>query len=164
MTKINKVVRCCCDPPPPAVCVELGATDWARTASARLVEMDYLLLKLTHVTCVVLSYAGFVLRGVWMIRDSRMLERRWVRVLPHVVDTVLLASAIALAVMVRQYPLAEPWLTAKVAGLALYIVVGMIALRYGTTRRIRIGAWIAAQAVFLYIVAVALTRNVLIVS
>ncbi len=130
----------------------------------RLLEMDYLLLKLTHVTCVVLSYAGFVLRGVWMIRDSRMIERRWMRVLPHVVDTVLLASAIALAVMLKQYPLAEPWLTAKVAGLVLYIVLGMVALKYGSTRRVRMGAWIVAQAVFLYIVAVALTRSVLIVS
>jgi uncharacterized membrane protein SirB2 len=119
---------------------------------------------MTHVACVALSYAGFVLRGIWMIRDSRLLERRWVRVLPHVVDTVLLASAIALAVMLKQYPPAEPWLTAKVAGLALYIALGMVALRHGATRRIRTGAWIAAQAVFLYIVAVALTRSVLIVS
>jgi uncharacterized membrane protein SirB2 len=99
-----------------------------------------------------------------MIRDSRMLERRWVRVLPHVVDTVLLASAIALAVMLKQYPLAEPWLTAKVAGLVLYIALGMVALRHGATRRIRTGAWITAQAVFLYIVAVALTRSVLILA
>jgi uncharacterized membrane protein SirB2 len=129
-----------------------------------MLEMDYPLLKLTHVTCVVLSYAGFFLRGIWMIRDSRMLERRWVRVLPHVVDTVLLASAIALAVMLKQYPLAEPWLTAKVAGLVLYIALGMVGLRYGATRRIRTGAWIAAQAVFLYIVAVALTRSVLILA
>ena len=164
MTNIKKDVRYGCDLPPVASCVEWGATQRVRTASARLLEMDYLLLKLTHVTCVVLSYAGFVLRGIWMIRDSRMRERRWVRVLPHVVDTVLLASAIALAVVLKQYPLVEPWLTAKVAGLALYIALGMIALRYGTTRRIRMGAWITAQAVFLYIMAVALTRNVLIVS
>ena len=164
MMNIKKGVRCGCDLPPPAVCVELGATERAWTAPARLPEMDYLLLKLTHVTCVVLSYAGFVLRGIWMIRDSRVLERRWVRVLPHVVDTVLLASAIALAVMLKQYPLAEPWLTAKVAGLVLYIALGMVALGHGTTRRIRTGAWIAAQAVFLYIVAVALTRSVLVVS
>jgi uncharacterized membrane protein SirB2 len=93
-----------------------------------------------------------------------MLERRWVRVLPHVVDTVLLASAIALVVMLKQYPLVEPWLTAKVAGLVLYIALGMVALRHGTTRRIRTGAWFAAQAVFLYIVAVALTRSVLILA
>lgn len=93
-----------------------------------------------------------------------MLERRWVRVLPHVVDTVLLASAIALAVVLEQYPFVEPWLTAKLVALLFYIGLGMVALSYGTTRRIRTGAWIMAQAVFLYIVAVALTRNVLIVS
>jgi len=121
--------------------------------------MDYLLLKLTHVICVVLSYAGFVLRGIWMIRDSRMLERRWVRVLPHVVDTVLLASAIALAVVLKQYPLAEPWLTAKVAGLALYIVLGMVALRAGRPKPLRITVWVAAQMVFIYIVLVGLTRS-----
>ena len=126
--------------------------------------MDYLLLKLTHVICVALSYAGFVLRGIWMMRDSRMLERRWVRVLPHVVDTVLLASAIALAVMLKQYPLVEPWLTAKVVALLFYIGLGMIALSYGSTRRLRFGAWIMAQAVFLYIVGVALTRNVMIAA
>ena len=126
--------------------------------------MNYVFLKHVHLVCIALSYAGFVLRGIWMIRDSRMLERRWVRVVPHVVDTVLLASAIALAVMLSEYPLAEPWLTAKVAGLVLYIALGMVALRHGATRRIRTGAWIAAQAAFLYIVAVALTRSVLIVA
>ena len=137
----------------------MAATEPARTASARTLEMDYLLLKLTHVICVVLSYAGFVLRGIWMIRDSRMLERRWVRVLPHVVDTVLLASAIALAVVLKQYPLAEPWLTAKVAGLALYIVLGMVALRAGRPKPLRITVWVAAQMVFIYIVLVGLTRS-----
>ena len=59
--------------------------------------MDYLLLKQVHVACAVLSYAGFVVRGGWMIRNSPLLERRWVRILPHANDTLLLASAIALA-------------------------------------------------------------------
>jgi uncharacterized membrane protein SirB2 len=120
---------------------------------------DYVLLKTTHVACVVLSYLGFFVRGVWMLRGSRLLQSRWTRVVPHVVDTLLLASAISLAMLLRQYPLAQPWLTAKVAGLALYIVLGVYALRRGRTRNARIAAWIAAQAVFLYIVAVALTRN-----
>jgi uncharacterized membrane protein SirB2 len=120
---------------------------------------DYAFLKATHVTCVVLSYFGFFVRGVWMMRGAAMLHNRWVRVLPHVVDTLLLASAIALAMLLRQYPLAQPWLTAKVAGLVIYIVLGMFALRRARTRRGRIMAWLLAQAVFFYIVAVALTRN-----
>ena len=126
--------------------------------------MEYLALKQIHVACVALSFAGFVVRGVWMVRESPLLARRWVRVVPHVVDTVLLASAIALAVMLRQYPFVHGWLTAKVAGLALYIALGMVALRFGATRRIRIGAWLLAQVVFAYVVAVALTKNIFIIQ
>lgn len=121
--------------------------------------MIYLSLKIAHVSCVVLSYVLFVARGVWMLRGSALLQQRWVKIVPHVVDTVLLASAIAMAVMIRQYPFIAPWLTAKVLGLILYIALGTIALKRGKSRRSRIVAWIAAQLVFLYIVAVALTRN-----
>ncbi|OGA54179.1 MAG: regulator SirB [Betaproteobacteria bacterium RIFCSPLOWO2_12_FULL_62_13] len=121
--------------------------------------MDYVSLKITHVSCVVISYALFVLRGVWMIRDSAQLQRRWVKIVPHVNDTLLLASAIALVVMSRQYPLAHGWLTVKIVGLIFYIGLGMVALRHGKTRHTRIAAWIAAQVVFFYMVAVALARS-----
>jgi uncharacterized membrane protein SirB2 len=121
--------------------------------------MDYGTLKTVHVASVAGSYALFVLRGVWMTRDSARLQQRWVRIVPHLVDTVLLASAVALAIAIGQYPFTSNWLTAKVFGLFLYIALGSVALRYGKTRRIRIAAWVAAQAVFCYIVAVAITRR-----
>ncbi len=121
--------------------------------------MDYLTLKSIHVACVAASYALFVVRGVWMIQESPQLAQRWVRIVPHVIDTILLATAIALAVMMRQYPLANAWLTAKVIGLVVYIGLGMVALKRGRTKRMRIAAWIAAQAVFFYIVAVALVKS-----
>ncbi len=123
--------------------------------------MDYIAIKFVHVGCVAISYALFVVRGVWMLRESRLLQRRWARIVPHVVDTILLASAVALAVMSQQYPLANGWLTAKVAGLLIYIGLGTIALKRGKTRGLRVAAWLAAQAVFFYIVAVALTRQAL---
>jgi len=116
-------------------------------------------VKLVHVTCVVLTGAGFVLRGVWMMRESPMLGRRWVRVVPHIVDTVLLGSATMLAINIHQYPGTDAWLTAKVAGLFAYVGLGMVALRYGRTRRIRIAAWAAALVVFAYVVGVAVTRS-----
>ena len=124
--------------------------------------MDYLALKHIHVACVALSYAGFFARGVWMIRDSAMLQRRWVKVLPHVNDTLLLATAIALAVMLRQYPFVHGWLTAKTLALVAYIALGSVALRPGRPKPARVAAWLAAQAVFLYIVAVALARTPLV--
>jgi len=111
------------------------------------------------VACVAISYALFFVRGVWMMRSPARLNARWVKIVPHVVDTLLLASAITMVVMIRQYPFVAPWITAKVLALVAYIVLGMVALKHGKTRRTRIAAWIAAQLVFLYIVAVALSRS-----
>ena len=121
--------------------------------------MDYDSLKFTHISCVAISYVMFVLRGIWMMRESALLQRRWVKIVPHLVDTLLLASAVALAVMSHQYPLSNGWLTAKIVGLLIYIGLGTVALKRGKTRRTRVTAWLAAQAVFFYIVAVAITRQ-----
>ena len=121
--------------------------------------MDYLFLKYVHVSCVILSGCGFVLRGVWMLADSPLLRQRWVRVFPHVVDTALLASAIALAIISSQYPLAQSWLTAKVIGLIAYIVCGAIALKRGKTKTVRAVFFVEALLIFAYIVLVALNRS-----
>lgn len=94
---------------------------------------EYAVLKAVHVSCAAASYALFVVRGIWMMRDSTALRARWVRIVHHVIDTVLLASAIAMAVMTHQYPLANRWVTAKVAGLLVYIGLGTIALKRGKT-------------------------------
>ena len=106
-----------------------------------------------------LSYSLFFLRGVWMLRDSRSLQQRWVKFAPHAVDTVLLVSAFALAWQLGISPLSTPWLAAKIVALLLYITIGTIALKHGKTKRIRLFAWLAAQMVFFYIVSVAVTHN-----
>lgn len=121
--------------------------------------IDYALLKLVHMTCAGANYALFFARGVLMLRASPLLRARWVKVIPHVVDTVLLVSAIAMVVTSHQYPFVAGWLTAKVLALLCYIALGMIALRFGRTVGERLAAWLAAQVVFAYIVAVAITRN-----
>lgn len=121
--------------------------------------MSYALLKLIHVSAVLLSYLLFLTRGIWMMRASAQLQQRWVKIMPHVIDTVLLASAIMLAVLIQQNPLTDAWLTAKVVGLLVYIGCGMVALRFGKTRTVKVGSWIMAQIVFFYIVLVALTKN-----
>ena len=93
------------------------------------------------------------------MQESAALRQRWVKASPHIVDTVLLTSAIALAVKIEQDPINDSWLSAKVAGLLIYIALGMLALRFGKTRQVRILAWIGAQFVFFYIVLVAVTKN-----
>lgn len=121
--------------------------------------MDYALLKMVHVSSVMLSFSLFFLRGIWLIQDSANLRQRWVKILPHINDTLLLISAILLTMTIQQNPLDHGWLTAKVCGLLLYIGLGMVAMRFGRTRTSKISAWVAAQFVFVYIVLVALTKS-----
>lgn len=121
-----------------------------------------MLAKYIHVTCVLLTFILFFIRGLWMLTDSLLLQRKWTRRVPPLVDSLLLASAVVLAVTTRQYPFVDAWLTAKVVALFLYIGLGMLALTYGKTKQIRTASWIAAQLCFLYIVAVALTKNPLV--
>ena len=121
--------------------------------------MTYLLLKHLHVTFVAISIAGFFLRGIWMLTDSPLLNRLWVRVVPHVNDTLLLAAAVGLSIVQQQYPFVHGWVTAKVLGLLAYIGFGMFALRRGHSKTMRAGFWLASLASFGYIVSVALTRD-----
>lgn len=121
--------------------------------------MAYSLLKQLHLTTLVVTFALFVLRGVWMMAGSPRLHARWVRIVPHLNDSLLLASGISLAMLTRQYPLVNGWLTAKFFALILYIVLGTLALKRGRTRSQRIAAWIAALLVFGYMVAVAVARD-----
>ena len=121
--------------------------------------VNYLAIKHIHITFAALSGGFFLLRGLWMLQDSPMLQQRWVRIVPHVVDTLLLTSALALVFWSGQYPFVQSWLTAKVLALVAYIVLGTIALKRGKTKGVRTFALLAALATFAYIVAVALTRQ-----
>jgi uncharacterized membrane protein SirB2 len=116
-------------------------------------------LKLVHLSLAALSVGLFTLRGVWMLLESPMRDARWARVVPHVIDTLFLATGIWLAIRIGQYPFVQPWLTAKVLALAGYIILGSIALKRGRTRAIRAAAFVAALAVFAYIVGVARARH-----
>ncbi len=120
----------------------------------------YIILKNIHVITASLSILGFIIRGIWMIQSSSMLQQKWVKVTPHIIDTFLLVSAIALVILTSQYPGPISWLNAKIIALLIYIVLGSIALKYGKTKKIRIMSWCLALIVFAYIVLVALSKNI----
>ncbi len=102
----------------------------------------YQTIKLIHISCAVISLTGFTIRGMLAL-----------------LDTLLLASAIYLAVASQQYPLQDGWLTAKLFALLLYIVAGMWVMRFAKNQRQRLLAYIIAIASFSYIIAVALSHN-----
>lgn len=118
------------------------------------------LLKSIHMLSALISISGFVLRGLWMIKDSPRLNQRWVRISPHINDTILLITGITLAINIQQYPFTHGWLTAKIIALLVYIGLGMMTIRHGRTKQQRIITWLAAVLVFFYMVGIARTRQV----
>ncbi len=118
-------------------------------------------IKTIHLSCVIFSFAGFFIRGIWMMNDSGILQRRWVKIAPHLIDTLLLVSAIILAYQMRISPLEHSWLMAKIIALLAYIGIGSVALKQGRSKQVRVSAWLLGLATFMYIVSVALTKSVL---
>jgi uncharacterized membrane protein SirB2 len=115
----------------------------------------YLTLRLLHVIFAAVTLSGFVVRGYWMIVDSDWLDRRTTRIAPRIVDTLFLATGIGMLITISLNPFSQPWLMAKFAGLMLYVLLGTVAIKRGSSRFVRI----AARATFAYIVGVGLTRS-----
>ncbi len=121
--------------------------------------MHYLTIKAVHMGCVALSLCLFASRGVWALASGRPLWR-WLRIVPHVVDTLLLASGLTLAYIIGQYPFVNSgWLTAKVVGLIVYIGLGVMVFRGPFPRAGRWAILASALGVFAYIVSVAVTKR-----
>jgi uncharacterized membrane protein SirB2 len=127
--------------------------------------LAYATLKAVHVGAVSLSFAGFLARGVGALRGASWVRHRVTRVLPHVIDTLLLLSALGMLGLLRVSPWGVPWLRAKLLGLVCYIVLGVLALRprlgraAPTPQGLRLAAWLAALLVFGYIVSVAVSKD-----
>lgn len=118
--------------------------------------MIYTSFKHLHVTFAVLSILFFIVRSYWSVVGSPRLHSGFVRVAPHVIDTLLLLAGIYLASVFGWH---HTWIAAKIVGLILYIVVGSVAIKRGKTPQTRAIAAVAAVVIFLYIVGVAITKQ-----
>ena len=121
----------------------------------------YTFLKVIHMSFAMISILGFLGRGILKINESPLVEKKLVKVLPHVIDTVLLVSAIALVVMSGQYPWVAPWVGAKVLGLIVSIGLGVVVMRTAKTRQARIIAFALALVTAAYILMVASTKTIM---
>ena len=117
-------------------------------------------IKVVHLAAAALTLGSFCLRGFWMLRESPLLLRRATRIVPHLIDSVLFLSGLAMLIAWHATFYREPWLTAKLAGVLLYIGCGLLALRPGWPRPVRAAAFVAALCVFAWIVSVAHARSI----
>ncbi|MGB7799894.1 invasion regulator SirB2 [Buttiauxella sp.] len=121
----------------------------------------YFALKHLHILTVFISVSLFVLRYWWQYRDSAMSNKRWVRIVPHVNDTVLLVSGAALVMITHFYPFSPQgaWLTEKLFGVIIYIVLGFIVLgKRPRSQQVRLSAFLLALVVLYIIIKLATTK------
>ena len=120
-----------------------------------------MLLKDVHVAFVALTFVSFSMRVYWMYNGSGLLRNKAVKVLPHIIDTILLLSGLAMAVMYYGAFYRRPWLVLKLVCVVVYIFLGVVALRSGKTMTIRITAAVGAWLMFFCIVFIAWKNAVL---
>ena len=118
----------------------------------------YMLLKHFHLTFVDLALLSLVLRGIWMMLNSPVLNTKLMRIAPHAINTLLLLSGIALSVHLQLSPGSQPWLLAKIIALVVYIGLGVAAFKVPNPLARKI-LWVDALILFAYIVSVAITKS-----
>jgi uncharacterized membrane protein SirB2 len=117
------------------------------------------MIKYFHLFFVTLSATLFFLRGVWHLNASVMLQRRWVKRLPHVNDTLLLLTGVALVMTSEVFSFSDSWLQVKLACLLLYIVLGMLAFKWAKEDKTRLLLWLSALGVFVMMITIALSKQ-----
>lgn len=115
------------------------------------------MLKSFHMALALLSFTGFLMRAVWAYKGSDLLQEKWVRIAPHVVDTLLLVLGLILAFNLVGGVM-QGWLGAKMIALVAYIGFGVMTLRGEGSRRDM--GFVGAILAFTYMLAVAFSREV----
>jgi uncharacterized membrane protein SirB2 len=123
-------------------------------------SLDMLIIKIIHVSCGTLSITGFLGRSILKFSNPQRLQQRWLKITPHLIDSILLASGIVLVMQTRQYPFVVGWVTTKLLVLVLYIGFGLVTLRFARTPKQLALGFVGACLSFSYIIAVAVTQQV----
>lgn len=119
------------------------------------------MFKHLHMTIAVISVALFTLRFAWLLLGSSHLDKKWVKIAPHVIDTLLLLIGITMAVKLSINPLEQLWLGEKLIALIAYIFTGYYALKLAKNRPMQIFGYLGAIGWFMLIVRIAITKETL---
>lgn len=116
-------------------------------------------VRLAHIGLVVASGTLFAARGAAVLAGARWAMTAAVRRLSQVIDSALLGAALLLLAALQLNPFVVPWLATKLALLLVYIVLGTFALRRARTPAARAACYVAALAVFAFMLGVAVAHH-----
>lgn len=101
-------------------------------------EQLYLPLKHTHLSLVALSVLFYLVRVFLMFINKPIHQKKWAKIVSRGADTLLLLSALLLCFTISQYPIADAWLTEKLACVIAYIILAYISLYRSKTLKSRL--------------------------
>ncbi len=103
-------------------------------------------LKHFHLLTIAISATLLSVRFALLLAHSPLREKKFFKIFPHVNDTLLLASGIALSSITGFIPFtaAAPWLTMKITCVLAYIALGFFALKLAKNNMLRIFAFLGA--------------------
>ena len=116
-------------------------------------------IKHLHLSVMVLSVLLFIFRFVLTLQSSEKLQQKWLKVTPHVIDTLWLLSAIILCVMTKQYPFVDAWVTEKLLAFVMYMLMVTIALKLAKTKIMRFIGLLGALSWLAYAAMVAVSKH-----
>ena len=121
-------------------------------------------MKHLHITLAVLSVALFTYRFILTLIASNKLERKWLKISPHVIDTFLLIAGISLAVKLQLNPMEHMWLAEKILALFAYFFTAYYTLKLARNKPMQILGYLGAIGWVMLIVRLAMTREALFFS
>ncbi|NJI85844.1 SirB2 family protein [Shewanella sp. Iso12] len=110
----------------------------------------YPAVKHLHMTLIAVSVLLFIVRFVLKLRQSAIMDKKLLKVGPHVIDTFLLLSGLTLCFMIKQYPFVDPWMTEKIGAVVAYILLGVMALKSNRNLIFRTFAFLGALGWVVY--------------
>jgi len=114
-----------------------------------------------HLTAIALSFALFAIRYFLLMRSSKLQHKKWLKITPHIVDTVLIISIVLLCVELSLYPFVNEWATSKLIGLVLYMLSVAFALKWARNNAMRLVGFAGAVAWLTITASIAVSKNTL---
>ena len=122
------------------------------------------MFKHLHITLAVISVSFFTLRFAWLMLNSEQLNRKWVRIAPHIIDTLLLVIGAIMVVQLAINPFEQVWLAEKLLALAAYVFSGVYTLKFAKDRMMQIFGYVVAVAWIVVVFRIALTQETIFFS
>ncbi len=116
-------------------------------------------MKHLHITLAVISISLFTVRFLLTLMHSKKLDNKWLKISPHVIDTLLLSIGVALAIKYYINPLEQLWLAEKLLALVAYIFTGYYTLKLARNNTMQIIGYLGAMGWVMLIVRLAMTRE-----